>query len=144
MSGNGHPTEWMSAWVNMHLQPIMKGLPTYLKDTNHLLHLLSDTHTTPNSRIISLDVTSLYTNIPQELGLRAIYEVGKMSFPNKDFTVVTEIAKLVLENNIFNFNDTHYIQIEGTVMGTRLAPAYANISMYKIWPSLAYMCTKVA
>ena len=72
----------------MHFQPIMKGLPTYLKDTDHLLHLLSETHTKPNSRIISLDVTSLYTNIPQELGLRAISEVGKMFFYNKDFTAV--------------------------------------------------------
>ena len=31
--------------------------------------------------------------------------------------------------NNFTFNEKHYLQIQGTAMGTRVAPTYANIYM---------------
>ena len=58
MSGNGHPTEWISAWVDYKIQPLMLKLPTFLKDTTDLLQHLAKIKPTVNTRIISLDVTS--------------------------------------------------------------------------------------
>ena len=132
MSGNGHPTEWISAWVDCKLQPLMKALPTYLKDSTHLLNLLGDVNITPHSRLVSLDVSSLYTNIPHSEGLEAITEVSSLLSPDNDFTDVKRLASLVLKNNIFKFDNNFYIQCQGTAMGTRMAPAYANIFMYTI------------
>jgi hypothetical protein len=40
-----------------------------------------------------------------------------------------EILTLVLKNNKFTFDENHYLQINGTVMGTKMAPCYANIFM---------------
>ena len=48
------------------------------------------------------------------------------------FHTVSVLAKLVLKNNIFKFNQKHYIQKEGTSMRTRMAPAFANIFMSTI------------
>ena len=132
MSGNGHPTEWISAWVDYKIQPLMLKLPTFLKDTTDLLQHLAKIKPTVNTRIISLDVTSLYTNIPQRLGIKSIRTVGSALDPSTDYTTVADLAQLVLENNIFKFNGDHYIQTQGTAMGTRMAPAYANIFMYTI------------
>jgi len=132
MSGNGHPTEWISAWLDKKLQPIVQSLPTYLKDTTHLLQMLKTIHITPNTRIISLDVTSLYTNIPQEAGIKSLGLVGKQLHPSGNYNTIEFLARKVLENNVFEFNGTYYRQIEGTAMGTRMAPAYANIYMYTI------------
>ena len=132
MSGNGHPTEWLSAWVDTKLQPLMLNLPSYLKDSTHLLNLLQTVEVSPNSRIVSLDITSLYTNIPHQEGLKAIETVDHLLNPSENYSHVKSLAAIVLQNNIFNFNDDHYIQEQGTAMGTRMAPAYANIFMHSI------------
>ena len=43
MSGNGHPTEWISAWVDYKIQPLMLKLSTFVRDTTDLLnHLLKN------------------------------------------------------------------------------------------------------
>ena len=39
---------------------------------------------------------------------------------------------LVLKNNVFEFNEQFYLQIQGTAMGTNMAPAYANLFMGKL------------
>ena len=110
----------------------MPKLPTFLRDTTDLLNHLGKIKLTPNTRIISLDVTSLYTNIPQRLGINSIRTVGAALDSNVDYNTAADLAQLVLENNIFKFNGDHYIQTQGTAMGTRMAPAYANIFMYTI------------
>ena len=37
--------------------------------------------------------------------------------------------KLILENNIFCFNDTYFKQVKGTAMGTKFAPVYATLTI---------------
>ena len=39
---------------------------------------------------------------------------------------------MVLKKNNFTFNGDHYLQINGTAMGTKMAPSYANIFMGKL------------
>ena len=50
--------------------------------------------------------------------------------PNTN-TLIT-LLEIVLKSNTFEFNNKCYIQLQGTAMGTRLAPAYANIFMSKL------------
>ena len=38
----------------------------------------------------------------------------------------------ILKSNSFKFNNEHYLQIQGTTMGTKMAPAYANIFMGRL------------
>ena len=45
---------------------------------------------------------------------------------------VVGLASLVLENNYFEFNDRIYRQKLGTALGTKLAPAYANLLMTRL------------
>jgi hypothetical protein len=39
---------------------------------------------------------------------------------------------MVLKKNNFTFNGDHYLQINCTAMGTKMAPSYANIFMGKL------------
>ena len=39
---------------------------------------------------------------------------------------------LVLKNNNFTFDGKHYLQINGTATGTKMAPSYANIFMWNL------------
>ena len=43
---------------------------------------------------------------------------------------LTQLSRIVLENNYFDFNGRHFLQIAYTAMGTKLAPIYANLFMY--------------
>jgi hypothetical protein len=45
----------------------------------------------------------------------------------KNRSTLATLLDTVLTNNIFNFNVNHYQQINGTAMGTIMAPTYANI-----------------
>ena len=39
---------------------------------------------------------------------------------------------LVLKHNVFEFDEKFYLQIQGTAMGTKMAPAYANLFMGRL------------
>ena len=57
-------TENISKFVDHWLQPIVKELPSYIKDTNSFATLITQTVVPRNCRLVSIDVSSLYTNIP--------------------------------------------------------------------------------
>ena len=83
--------------------------------------------------LVSFDVVSLYTSIPHDLGLTAIeYWIDNYttSLPrpfSKEF--ILEAISLVLKENTFSFDNKHYRQLQGTAMGTKMAPTYATLVM---------------
>src|SRR5690606_21304810 len=46
--------------------------------------------------------------------------------------VLHTALELILNNNYFEFNNKYYLQINGTAMGTRVAPSFANIFMGRL------------
>ena len=83
---------------------------------------------------VTMDVNSLYTNIPQEEGLRA-FEESALNNPNLrpnpqlPPTILMTLLMFVLSFNTFVFNGNLFLQLWGTAMGTRVAPTYACIFM---------------
>ena len=81
--------------------------------------------------LVSFDVTSLYTNVPHDLGIDAVkfwIEKHPDALPirfSRDFIISS--LKLVLENNHFAFDNEYFLQIKGTAMGTKVAPTYATL-----------------
>ena len=64
ISSNGHPTERISQFVDFHLKPLVQMLPSYIKDTTHFLLQLQNLGPLPdNAILVTLDISSLYTNI---------------------------------------------------------------------------------
>jgi hypothetical protein len=75
-----------------------------------------------------MDVASLYTNIPHDEGIaacRKIWEQRTVQEPPTECLV--EMLTLVLKNNNFTLDGYQYLQINGTAMGTKMTPSYANI-----------------
>ena len=82
-----------------------------------------------------MDVTSLYTNIPQEEGITTVcnaYETFYKNNPPIPTRFIREMLQLILKENSFQFNGKHYLQTHGTAMGTKMAVAFANIFMSAI------------
>ena len=85
-----------------------------------------------NAFLVSMDVTSLYTNIPQEEGITIVcnaYENFHANNPPIATNVVREMLSLILK---YQFKGKDYLQTHGTAMGTKMAVAFANIFMASI------------
>ena len=121
----------ISKYVDYHLQPIVKEIPLYVKGTQDFLKTLEKVKGIPQeSLLVTLDVKSLYTNIPNNEGIQAVKEsYEKYKEKTVSTKVIITFLSLVLTLNNFIFNCTHYLQTMGCAMGTICAPSYANIFM---------------
>ena len=134
-------TEHISGYVDSIPQPLLHNIPSLITDTNDFLRKLNDINhlITPESFIITMDVNSLCTNIPHTDGINAC-----RSFLNSHTTDpalingIPILTDFILIHNPFKFNNNHYLQIKDTAMGTKMEPAYANISMDAIETSFLY------
>lgn len=133
VSANNCPTERISGFVDFFLRPSVALIPSYIKDTTHFLQIINSLGTLPpGCLLVTMDVTSLYTNIPNTEGITAVSDIltrdrtGALYPTNQS---LIRLLKLVLEKNNFEFNGSHYIQVGGTAMGTRVAPSLANLFM---------------
>ena len=135
VSGNDSASERISKFVDWFLKPIVPTIPSYIKDTTHFIQLVESLGDIPDtSFLVTLDVSALYTNIPHNEGISACREalnIVRGNSENPSNVSLENLLRLVLTTNNFEFNKTHYTQISGTAMGTRVAPSYANIFMAK-------------
>ena len=132
VAGNDRPTEQISSFVDSLLQPIAKSQKSYLKDTTDFVNFIERRNLPEDNFLVSLDVASLYTNIPQEEGKNTVYKAYQ-TFYGENTPIPTQslrrILKLILQENSFEFNGKNYLQTHGTAMGTKMAVAFANIFM---------------
>ena len=131
VSANGHPTEHISENVSESLNQLVPKLPSYIKDATHFLNKLCSISAIPNdSLFVTLDLSSLYTNIPHTEGIQVarIY-LNKRTLKTPPTETVCDLIDLILTNNYFEFNGQHFLQKQGTAMGTWMAPPYANLFM---------------
>ena len=88
---------------------------------------------------MTLDIKSLYTNIPNNEGIKAVGETYD-KHPSKSVStkVIIIFLSLILTLNNFMFNCSHYLIVVGYAMGIICAPAYVNIFMAQFEPKHIY------
>ena len=80
--------------------------------------------------LATIDVSSLYTNIPQDEGTEACLDaIDATEASHIPRDVLPQLFEIVLKCNVFSFDGQMYEQIQGTAMGTKMAPSYANLFM---------------
>ena len=141
------PTVSLSKLVDSWLIDIVPTLPSYIQDSTHFLqtldrwnHLYAPFPT--NTFLVTMDVTSLYTNIPHpELEEAIVEAVNQNPDPLRPpLNLILQAMRHVLRNNVFEFNGQVYRQVCGTAMGTPMAPTAANLFMAKFEESLLTKC----
>ena len=139
-------TDHVSKYIDYILKPHMQSLPSYVKDTTDFITKLKQFQvTSQKTYLVTLDVSSLYTNIPHEDGIEACqyflenngHSSGSLSIDN-----VCSLIELVLKNNYFKFNNICYRQRKGTAMGSSMAPAYASLFMGKFEMDFMKICSE--
>jgi hypothetical protein len=131
----GTPTYFASKHLNNLLTPVMRGCASYLKNSRELIKKL-DTLTLPSSPIylLTADVKELYPSIPIDDGLHALHHIltSSAKWESAAISFTLELASFVLRNNYLRYNNSLYLQISGTAMGTCFAPAYATLYLHVI------------
>ena len=129
-SSNCHSTQ-ISKYVDYHLQPEVVKLKSYTKDSTDAINKISmiKDKVSQTDILVSMDVRSLYTNIPNNEGIQAAREALNGSSSRIPTRVITTFLFLILTLNNFIFNGLNFIQIIGCAIGTKCAPTYANIFM---------------
>ena len=108
-------TEKISQFVDKWLQPYVRNLPSYVKDTTEFINQIEATQLPTNCKLASIDVSSLYTNIPHEEGVESALHFLKTNpegyrypeQPNPD--ILGELMNLVLKHNVFEFDEKFYL-----------------------------------
>ena len=133
VSANNSPTERISELADFFLKPLVKNTRSYVRDTTDFICKLESQPPLPGDcYLCTVDVTSLYTNIPNDEGITACQKLlnchrSSTYCPSNDNII--HLLEYVLLMNNFDFNNKHYLQVGGTAMGTRVAPSLANIFM---------------
>ena len=138
VSSVNSPTEKISQLIDIVLQPYAQSGESFILDTGDFLTKIKDLELNDEDWLFTMDVSSLYTNIPHHEGIKVVAETIKYrkGCPSNDYII--KMLSLVLKCNSFRMDSDHFLQINGTAMGTRVSPTYAIIYMNWFEKELVY------
>ena len=130
-------------YIDHFLYPLSITHASYIKDTYHFVEIVRNLTIPHNAILFTMDVDALYTNIDIEEGINTIKNIFQQNpnikRPDKE---LLELLKINLTRNDFLFHGEYYLQVKGTAMGKKFAPAYANIFMANWESSALASCAK--
>lgn len=131
MSAVKGPLEKIGRFVEALIKELVPDLPSYVQDTRDVPHRLDNYVAPPGALLMGIDLESLYTSIPHEWRLRAVYHFLDQKFPlvGAQNEFVVDILKFMLEHNCSQFLGVNYQQIRGTSMVALWAPSYACLHL---------------
>ena len=131
VSGCNSESAAVEHFIDFHLQPIATSIPSFIRDSSHFKSLLNNLHINDSDILFTLDVESLYSNIPIQQGLTSVKK-ALSEHPSKDRpdNYLLTLLEITLLRNDFQFDNKTFLQIKGTAMGKKYAPSFANIFMH--------------
>ena len=110
----------ISCFLDFWLKQAVVLLPTYIRDTTHLIQTLENKTFHKDILLCTVDITNMYTSIPTDEGnqaaLRALTDL-KTSISMPDVTVLAGLLHIVTQNNVFEFNGEYYRSTHGKHYG---------------------------
>ena len=130
VSDCGSESYGVAEYLDYYLTPLSVRHKSYIRDTPHFLAKVASLRLREPCFLFTMDVNSLYTNIEIPLGIQAVRDIfARYPDASRPDEVLLRLLDISLTRNDFVFQDRFYLQIKGTAMGKRFAPAYANIYM---------------
>jgi hypothetical protein len=123
-----------SKWLSHRFKELLSFVPTYIKDSFQVLDELKTLKLPPQAKLFTCDAVSMYTNIDSVHGLEVKSnwledyptEISP-DFP-KEFFLKT--LHTVMNENVFQLDDTFWQQTFGTSMVTSCACPCAYATLY--------------
>jgi hypothetical protein len=139
VAGMKSPTIEISRWLDSILRPLFDqmALDTSILNGVQLIFELekwASQFLNINTIFLTMDVSDLYTMVPQEGGIQAIKKMLRFFHLEQIDGVKTPIilllARFVMKNNFFFYDGVYYKQIRGGAMGSPLTLTICNAYMY--------------
>lgn len=134
----GTITEFVSRYIDYLLVPIVQKQHTYIRDSSDVILKLESIKPQNNCILCSFDISQMYTNCPIDEIVSAVrttydkYDKSHLEINYPPTEDLIYLLKIVLENNVFDFNGQLYQQCIGSAIGTSCAPEVCSILMYQI------------
>ena len=97
------------------------GIKSHIKDTTDFINKIEQIRDiTNNTILVTMDVKSLFTQIPHSEGISAVARaLEKMKESKMSNRVIIKFLSLTLYLNSFEFNGKHDLQTKGSSMGSK-------------------------
>ena len=104
VSGSGGPTEKISQFVDHFIGPLVPPSESYIRDSTHMINILNNFSILSDMILCTLDITSLFTNIPHNEGIQSIKEFLAIhrdtnALPHNSYLI--ELLEVVLTTQLF-------------------------------------------
>ena len=129
LSAIGAPTYKLAKFLGPFLTPLTQNEYT-VTDSFHFAEEICKQD--PNLYMASLDVDSLFTNIPLDETIHICIDSwykDDVNTPKIPKNIFPNLLTVATKESFFMFNNKFYKQIDGVAMGSPLGPALANILM---------------
>jgi len=129
ISSLNSPLYELACYLHKIIKDSVPEATSYVGNSFRLVNELKGKKLGPGYTLASLDVVSLFTNVPLELAYDAISDRWELIerntiIPKNEFI---NAVRLVLESTYFSFNMVTYKQVFGTPMGSPFSPIIADL-----------------
>ena len=153
ISSSGSLCSGIAKWLSVELKKIISRMKYVATSSAQVVKELRNLNFSEHTMLFTMDAVSMYTNIHVGHALPVILEflrehpIGKAIVRGTDINLgqLEFVIDLVMNNNVFQFGDTFWLQLAGTAMGTPPAPDYATLyfaifelSLIERYPEIFY------
>ena len=132
-SGCNTAVESLSIFVEKVLYDIASNLPSRIKYTGHMLDIIDEINNSnlgTNSILVGFDIANMFPSIDNKSELKSVHdilEIRDRKFPPT--SCIIEALELCLSFNNSIFNNTNYLQTDGTAQGPHMSCSYADLAL---------------
>ncbi|BHF60453.1 hypothetical protein SprV_0100341800 [Sparganum proliferum] len=135
VSLKGTPTYGLTKWLFRRLKFLTAESDTTVSSSAQFLEKLKGVSLHPNEVMVSFDVTSLFTSIPQDLEIETIELLLQSKYDETENRLghaqILQLLKLCLRT-YFTFDGTVYEQVKGTSMGSPISGFIAEAVLQRL------------
>jgi hypothetical protein len=134
VSSIGAVTYSVAKYLAKVLSPLVGRTEHFVKDSADFVGKIKDLEVPPGQKLISFDVSALFTSIPTADAVRVIkkYLERDETLSDRSLLKVPQLLELLefcLDTTYFMFNGKFYQQTHGAAMGSPVSPLVANAYM---------------
>ena len=132
-SGCNTAVENLSIFVENVLFELASELLSRINDTCHMLEIIDDmnnSNLSSNAILLSFDLVNLFPSIDNNMEIASVRKyLDERECKDLPTDCVIETLELCLSCNNSVFNNTTYLQTDGTAQGPRMSCPYADLAL---------------
>jgi len=135
ISMSGTVTHDVAQYINGLIRPYLNS-DKIVKSSTEVLAQIRELNISQDDHLVSLDVESLFTNVPVndtiEYIMEAVYNHPNLASPEISAPTLKTLLLICTTETPFEFCGETYVQVDGVSMGSPLGPTFADFYMAEL------------